>query len=277
MRLPSLAAGLAASALVALAPPSASSAGPVRPAAGEHRAAVIVDTGTQVKSVCVRFTEEFLSGRQVLERAADELQPVFRTFSGTGSAVCALCGKGCPADDSCLTCGGDSYWAYHQAPAGSGYRKSPAGVSSTRVRDGGVEGWRWGTGGPPPLESIDEVCPPGATGTTPPATGGSPSPTAAPGGGGRPSPVASTPAAPASPAATVTTVPGAVETTVLGPTTTTAPTTDDTGRQAASRRTPTGGGDGGGSAASLAVFGLLLAGLVAWTVWVRRTRRAAQS
>src|SRR5439155_19504902 len=123
----------------------------------EHRAAVIVDTGQTVKKVCVHFTEDSISGKDLLDRAG--VDPVYRTYSGEGVAVCALCGKGCPPDSSCLTCGGNSYWAYHRAPSGTTtFTASSRGAGTTSVRDGDVEGWRWGTGAPPEWESVQTVC-----------------------------------------------------------------------------------------------------------------------
>ena len=48
---------------------------------GEHRAVVIVDTGTQVRRVCVRFTEESITGRDALIRAGvDPEAPEFNRF-----------------------------------------------------------------------------------------------------------------------------------------------------------------------------------------------------
>ncbi len=134
----------------------------------EHRAAVIVDTGTQVKSVCVRFREESLTGIEALARA--NVDPVLHGFAGKGAAVCALCGVGCPAGESCLTCNAEGkFWSYSRSLAGSGsLRTSGVGASSTTVRDGDVEGWRYGQGGTPPFATVEQVCgeEPAATSTT---------------------------------------------------------------------------------------------------------------
>jgi hypothetical protein len=127
---------------------------------GTQRVGVIVDTGSMVKRVCVRFTESSISGVEALQRAG--VDPVLRTYGGQGSAVCSLCGQGCPADGSCLTCGGGNYWAYFRAPVGSSsFALSRAGASSTRLTDGDVEGWVWGSGSTPPVHvSIDSICGP---------------------------------------------------------------------------------------------------------------------
>lgn len=124
---------------------------------GESRAAVIVDTGGTVKRRCIRFSAETISGKDALDLA--DAQPVYRTYTGQGVAVCALCGVGCPADSSCLTCGGSNYWAYSRAPAGSsGFTMSGAGAGSTRVGHGDVEGWRWGPGVAPEFGPFEQVC-----------------------------------------------------------------------------------------------------------------------
>ena len=122
-----------------------------------NRAAVIVDTGTEVRRRCVRFSAESISGREALDLA--DVQPVYRSYSGEGVAVCALCQVGCPADNSCLTCGGANHWSYHRADAGkTEFTSSGGGAGRTRVTDGDVEGWKWGTGSAPVWSSVDDVC-----------------------------------------------------------------------------------------------------------------------
>lgn len=270
--------------------------------AGHHRAAVIVDTGTQVKTVCVRFAEESITGVEALQRAG--VDPVFRAFPGKGAAVCSLCGTGCSGDESCLTCDPDGrYWSYSRAVAGSsGLRVSGAGASSTTVRDGDVEGWRWGLGGTPELVTVEQVCgeapatststssststsataqpsparapvtsPPGsATGTTGPgsrrsATGSSTTTTAAPTAGAAGATV------PAGPAPTSVATPvGATAAAVGGPAPTSAPTSAAPGGLAAAdNREAEGGGGWGG----LVVVGAALAALLAWATVARRRRR----
>ncbi len=125
--------------------------------AADHRAAVIIDTGAGVKKICIHFAEASISGREALQRA--NATPVVQTFGGIGGAVCALCGRGCPAGNTCLTCGAPNYWAYFRAQAGaSGFAYSRAGANSTTVHDGDVEGWRWGTGAPPGYIAVAQVC-----------------------------------------------------------------------------------------------------------------------
>ena len=246
-----------------------------------HRAAVIVDTGTEVRRVCVRFAEESITGIEALTRAGTD--PVLRAFSGKGAAVCSLCGTGCPGDETCLTCDpGGRFWSYSRAPAGTAaLRTSGVGASSTTVRDGDVEGWRWGTGGTPPFATVAEVCgeapdpsttttaatapPPGPATAPPPAVTTAPSPatTLAP----RPRAGAPTTAATttvAAPPETTAPPPAADTTTAAPPTTTTAE-----GNLTASRRPPADGASPWG----LAAFGAALAGLAGWAAVARRRRR----
>lgn len=258
--------------------------------AEEHRAAVIIDTGTMVKSVCVRFREDAISGIDALARA--QVDPVLQAFSGKGAAVCALCGVGCPAGDSCLTCNPDGkFWSYSRAPAGTtGLRTAGVGASSTTVRDGDVEGWRWALGGTPPFSTVEEVCGetaplststtgtpvPGSVVTTPGSVG--PSTSSAP----TTEPVTATTRAPgrttttAAAAAPTTGPEGAAPPSEAGEPSTSAPTTRPTmspSGLAASRTSPGRDGGSGSGWPGLVVFGAVLVGLVGWGAAARRARR----
>ena len=135
--------------------------GPIAPnavASAPNRAVVVADSGTGVIVRGIEFGADSISGIEALQLAG--LDPVVQGFDGEGGAVCSVAGVGCPSDGSCLTCDPRGYyWAYHRAPAGSGgYAYSRVGAGSTRVHDGDVEGWRWGTGSAPPYHSF--VTPP---------------------------------------------------------------------------------------------------------------------
>ncbi|MCU1456801.1 MAG: hypothetical protein JWL73_893 [Actinomycetia bacterium] len=123
----------------------------------DHRAVVTVDTGSLVRTVCVHFTADSITGAQALDLAG--VDPVYRGYGTTGAAVCSLCNQGCPADSTCLTCGGANYWQYYRAPAGSAnYVYSPAGAGATQVHDGDVEAWKWGNRQMPSHVSFESVC-----------------------------------------------------------------------------------------------------------------------
>ncbi|HVM09895.1 MAG TPA: hypothetical protein VM345_15615 [Acidimicrobiales bacterium] len=216
-----IAVGVAAVAVAAArpAPPPAAAAGPAHAAsANENRAVVVVNTGEgEPKTACVVFSEPSITGLDALRSA--QMDPVVQTYSGQGGAVCKLCGVGCNAGSSCLTCQSPKYWQYWRSVGGTGsWSYSNAGAGSVEVRDGDVEGWNWsGTRSAPPYYSIDAVCndpsrtyvhkasappPPPPSTTTPQApstTTAAPaqsSPTPAP-GAPRPSPAGTVPAGPA--------------------------------------------------------------------------------
>lgn len=132
-----------------------------------HAVGVVIDSGREIKKVCVRFDEPELTGEEVLRRA--KVQVVFAEYS-LGSAVCALCGVGCPADDCfCESTTTGRYWNYSRGQKPS-WRRSELGASSTTVRDGDVEGWAWGTeGAVPPWIGFESLCVDVAPSATPAA------------------------------------------------------------------------------------------------------------
>jgi hypothetical protein len=125
---------------------------------GPNGVGLVIDTGTEVKKVCVRFPEGSLTGAEVLARA--QVQAVVAA-QGPGIAVCSLCGVGCQGDGGCLTCDAPNYWSYWSAAAGAtGFTYSSLGASQARVRSGAVEGWSWAgsDGDPPPFVAFDQIC-----------------------------------------------------------------------------------------------------------------------
>ena len=249
----------------------------------DHRAAVIIDTGAGVKKICVHFVEASISGLEALQRA--DATPVVQTFGGIGGAVCALCGRGCDAGSTCLTCQAPNYWAYLRAAAGSsGYTYSRAGASATRVHDGDVEGWRWGTGAPPGYIAVAQVCgevAPGSAGNGSSGGGGAQS--------GGPSGAASTKHAPQAPgtAALGGAAPASAAPTSVPPATVAGATAGRSnpksagagkrGRAAGHAVAPILSKHKGGSSAGLLAFAAILTALLAAVIIARqvRKRRAA--
>ena len=159
MRIPLVSLFAVAAAVTAL------SAGPVAPprAAAEeaqpqqlNAAAVVIDTGSEVRKICVRFSEPELTGEELLRRA--KVDAVFAEYS-IGQAVCSLCGTGCPADDCFCESGTTGrYWNYSR-DGDAGWQRSSLGASSTTVKDGDVDGWAWGTeGAVPPWIGFESIC-----------------------------------------------------------------------------------------------------------------------
>lgn len=135
---------------------TASVATPARAAA--NRAVVVIDTGSGVRRVAIAFSLESISGIEALQLAGANPETI--GYGGAGLAVCRLFGVG-PAvsPQTCLGTPADPrYWAYFRSPSGSSqFQYSGVGASATRIRDGDVEGWRFGTGQAPPYSSFCEV------------------------------------------------------------------------------------------------------------------------
>ncbi len=128
-----------------------------------HRAGlVVVHSDGNIISACVTFSEESISGTELLRRS--ELEVTLTAYGGLGYGVCAINGEGCPADQDCFCrCRSNpcAYWVYsHRLPDGS-WAISGVGASGWQVRDGDVDGWVWGDGSTaPPAVSFEQVCPP---------------------------------------------------------------------------------------------------------------------
>jgi len=137
---------------------------------------VVVRADGSVITRCVAFDAPEITGYDVLARSG---QPFVTSFgSGSGGAVCALAGDGCPASDCFCQCKGTPcrYWIYHHQVDGQWVYAS-LGASMHTVRHGDVEGWAWGegsaTGGAqPPVISFEQICAAGAPpeATDPPST-----------------------------------------------------------------------------------------------------------
>ena len=270
-----------------------------------NHAAVVVDTGDgTVRKMCLAFPEAEISGIEALRRV-DTRPHRFETFAGKGSGVCMLCGVGCASGD-CF-CNPDKYWAYHRAgPGETTYRSSPLGASSTVVRNGDVEAWKWGPGTAPEKVSVSQVCgieePPArttsATTTTtsalapttteatqpPTSTTPTPTPTAAPTStpGARPQPADGTGAttSPPSPAATDPSQSEVAEAPQdeQGPEEAAAPSGAEVKRSlgaeegAAADATQEEEGTSGGQLATGGAFTALLGGLLVWRSRLRRAK-----
>jgi hypothetical protein len=135
-----------------------------------HRAGLVVVHGDgSVVSACVAFSEESISGVELLRRSG--LEVTLDAYGGLGYGVCAIGDEGCSAGQDCFCqCRSDpcAYWVYsHRNPDGS-WAISGTGANGWQVRDGDVDGWVWGDGSAaPPVITFEQVCPPDAA---PPAT-----------------------------------------------------------------------------------------------------------
>ena len=123
-----------------------------------QRAALLVQNGDgALFPLCVAFTEEAISGFELLQRSGLEIASV--TDPSLGTAICGIGAQGCPASQ-CF-CGMPNYWAYWQAGEGD-WAYAVSGSEQSVVKDSTVEGWSWGEGTPPAWLSFDQVCQPGS-------------------------------------------------------------------------------------------------------------------
>lgn len=260
---------------------------------GANRAGLVVRFGDgRVVQACVSFSEESLSGEELLARSG---LPVIVQPSGIGSAVCKIGDEGCdyPAQDCFCKCSGAdcAYWALSRLEGGA-WRYSSLGATSVQVRNGDVQGWAWGAGGAqggaaPPVRSFTQLCevapapepataaPPTPRPTRPPPTAPPPSATSAPTAEAT---ATSEPAPTKAPSATVLATPTPTEpassTTAAAATPTPspetvaalpAPTSPPVDEGQASQPEPSGGPPAGYIALAALVAALLAGfGVVAW-------------
>jgi hypothetical protein len=133
---------------------------------------------------CVSFSEDEISGGEVLRRAG--LNVRFTGYASFGAGVCAIDGEGCPLEnqDCFCQCPGTTcnYWSYWHWKDGR-WLYSQVGAEGYRVRDGDIEGWIWGDAkSPPPAVVFEQICapPPTAAPTDTPAPTNTVVPTRAP-------------------------------------------------------------------------------------------------
>lgn len=178
-----LAAAAPASASPAAAVDDASCAGEAAVASAEtahHAGLVVVFDTDRIETLCIAFTEETITGEELLARSG--LPVVFSGFGGLGAGVCRIDDVGCrdPADCFCQCRGaGCSYWAYYGLEDGV-WHYLPVGSAQRRLHDGDTDAWVWGSGRDRP--ATGKPCP-DATPTPPrlqqpPASVGTSGPTA---------------------------------------------------------------------------------------------------
>jgi hypothetical protein len=151
---------------------------------GPNRAGLIIVHGDgQVVKACVEFSEDSISGLDLLQRSGLDL--VVDATDPVGVAVCRIDAEGCtfPAEICFCQCQGFpcTYWSYWHSTSGADWRYSSTGPAGRLLRNGDSDGWVWGEGSTsgassaPPVGFTD-ICPPPTA--TPTATDTSPPPTA---------------------------------------------------------------------------------------------------
>jgi hypothetical protein len=161
-------------------------AGPAQPlcadAAAAHHATVVVshlDHGyASPVRVCVGFTEESITGHQLLDRSG--IQFGLNANPGLGSEVCQVDHEPATYDPNNCLRAGQPYWSVWQAPYRGAWTYTRYGIDGVTIRDGDAEGFRFGQnpGAPDPPGTI---CPPPSPASPPPSTAAT-SPGAAPPG-----------------------------------------------------------------------------------------------
>ncbi len=140
-----------------------------------HAGLVIQFDEGQVETRCVSFSESQITGFDLLQRAGLD---IVIDVDGAGTAVCAINGSGCPADDCFCQCSGADclYWSYWHLNGGS-WNYSQGGAALYPIEDGAVDGWVWGAGSvteaqPPPQIQFEAICQQQASSSTetPPPT-----------------------------------------------------------------------------------------------------------
>lgn len=129
---------------------------------------VVVHADGSVISRCVGFTEESITGYDLLVRGEFAIRS---DVTAMGASVCSVDGQGCGEGEDCFCQCQSSpcvYWTYWQLLP-EGWRYSNAGPATVQVRDGDVQGWVWGESKPnapaesaPPVLTIGDICKVGA-------------------------------------------------------------------------------------------------------------------
>jgi hypothetical protein len=180
---PVAAALVLVAALIPVTVPAVTGAATACAAATGPHAALVIDAGAGAQSFCVALDAASVSGIHLIELAGAQDHLAYG-FGAGGQAVCRLAGVG-PQGDDCFADYPD-YWGYWHGDGRGGWTWSSSGAASTRVGDGALDAWVWGSGDSgathpkPPSLGIDDVCVP-ATATpaaSPPATRSTPPPSA---------------------------------------------------------------------------------------------------
>jgi hypothetical protein len=112
---------------------------------------VIVYAPDDVRTTCVTFDSDEVTGLELLQRAG--LDVIQAGTAGVGASVCKIDAVGCdyPGEHCFCQCLSTpcTFWSYWYWQNGD-WAFSQWGASSRRVTDGAVEAWVWGDGQTPP-------------------------------------------------------------------------------------------------------------------------------
>ena len=149
--------------LVAVCLDRSASSSLAAPAGDQHNVAGIVVEYAEghYSMALVPFEEETISGIDLLSRSGLSLLMI--DFGGMGKGVCAIEKTGCELDACrarlCQTGDPESpFWHYLQHPLDGDWHMAALGASSSKVSDGGVDGWFWTGSNPEPAAmSVEDI------------------------------------------------------------------------------------------------------------------------
>lgn len=131
----------------------------------QNQAGLVVVFGDgRIEQQCVAFTEESISGYELLQRSG---LPLSVEAGAIGPTVCSIDKEGCsfPAESCFCRCQGSPciYWSYWRLEDGGTWHYQSLGAGNTKVRSGDVEGWHWAAGTTqkaeePPVASFADIC-----------------------------------------------------------------------------------------------------------------------
>ena len=119
-----------------------------------HQAGLAIFSGdNSLFTTCVNFTENAISGLDLLQRSGLAIETATNPTQGT--AVCKIGDVG----DASNNCFGSmpNYWSYWNLGE-NGWGYSAVGADQSQVGDGGVYAWSWGAGNPPALLTFQNIC-----------------------------------------------------------------------------------------------------------------------
>lgn len=132
-------------------------AGPAPSPAANNRAGLVVVFGDgSVQTKCVPFSQASITGYELVQRSKIPFTAEF--FAGQKSyAICSFEKEGCQSPGQKCFCQ-QNFWSYWLLQT-TGWTSSMKGISLTTVKNGDVQGFRWGNGSAaPPPTSFKDIC-----------------------------------------------------------------------------------------------------------------------
>ncbi|MCA1834087.1 MAG: hypothetical protein ABR548_11960 [Actinomycetota bacterium] len=136
---------------------------------GTSRAGLLVEyPNSETQFYCVSFSGRSITGLELLRKTGVAL--AYQDFGGGNVTVCSIGGRGCPYPKTPCFCqcatGAKTctFWGYYKISHGTNtWQFSQEGAGVSVVRNGEINGWRWGAHGvqgthPPAATTLEEIC-----------------------------------------------------------------------------------------------------------------------